>query len=323
MFKQLIKSMLPSRFYKSVIFGSWTDYSKWDKRKLIEQGFERNASFYSAARLVARTVASLPIYVEIEKNGERTTAKDHPVLHGLDRQTPLQEFVEYMMLYTIVTGESYALNVKSDFNKKPLGFIVLPSQWANPIMGDVYEPIKGFRYTQITDQTFEKDEVFYYKTPNLSEYFHGMSAGVPLAELLDLNNAAITWNKNIALSGGLPPVIARVPGVTDTEKNRLQDEWKNGVGANGIHRLKILGSDVQLEKFNDKPHDAEWSQALLQSMRMIFMTLGVSSELMNDAGNKTYSNYKEARKAMYIDCAIPAAENFWKACDHSATGGGR
>jgi phage portal protein BeeE len=44
---------------------------------------------------------------------------------------------------------------------------------------------------------------------------------------------------------------------------------------------------------------------------MIFMSLGVSSELMNDAGNKTYSNYQEARKALYMEACIPLARKLY------------
>ena len=42
-------------------------------------------------------------------------------------------------------------------------------------------------------------------------------------------------------------------------------------------------------------------------MRMIVMAMGLSSELLNDAANKTYSNFQEARKALYQEAAIPMA----------------
>jgi phage portal protein BeeE len=49
------------------------------------------------------------------------------------------------------------------------------------------------------------------------------------------------------------------------------------------------------------------------SMRMILMSFGVSSELLNDAGNKTYSNYREARKALYMEASIPMARKIYGA----------
>jgi phage portal protein BeeE len=74
-----------------------------------------------------------------------------------------------------------------------------------------------------------------------------------------------------------------------------------------------VSGDLKIDKINDNPHDAEWEKATLNSMRMILMSFGVSSELLNDAGNKTYSNYREARKALYMEASIPMARKIYGA----------
>ena len=43
------------------------------------------------------------------------------------------------------------------------------------------------------------------------------------------------------------------------------------------------------------------------------MTLGVSSSLMNDAGNKTYNNVHDSRKALYQEGAIPIGRKIYGA----------
>jgi phage portal protein BeeE len=63
-----------------------------------------------------------------------------------------------------------------------------------------------------------------------------------------------------------------------------------------------------INRFSDKPQEAEWKEAILLSMRMIMMGLGVSSALLNDGENMTYSNYETARKALYTENAIPLLE---------------
>jgi HK97 family phage portal protein len=306
--------MLPSRVYQAIIWGTgWEDYTRWDKKKLIEQGFERNAVFYAATMLLSRTVSSMPIYIESKKGGRVVTSDNHPIMSLMGRNMPADQFIQMVTLWLITTGESYINIVKSDHDNRPLGLVPIPAQNINPIQGDYLKPITGYKYTENREINFAEDEIIFIKLPNLREYFHGMSPGVPLAELLDLNNAAITWNKNVALGGGVPPIVATAPGITAEEANRLKDSWQAQSGASNSHRLRIVPENLTLQRFSDKPQDAEWSEAVQQSMRMIVMALGLSSELLNDASNKTYSNFQEARKALYMEAAIPLGKMIYSA----------
>lgn len=306
--------MVASRAFEAMIWGKgWEDYTRWDKKKLIEQGFERNAPFYAAAMLLSRTVASMPIYIEAKKSGRMVTSENHPILSLMNRNMPLDQFIQMVSLWLITTGESYINIVKSDHDNRPLGLVPIPSQNIDPIQGDYLKPITGYKYTENREIYFSEDEIIFIKLPNLREYFHGMSPGVPLGEIIDLHNAAITWNKNVALGGGVPPIVATAPGITQEESNRLKDAWQMQSGAANAHRLKIVSENLTLQRFSDKPQEAEWSEAVQQSMRMIVMALGLSSELLNDAANKTYSNFQEARKALYMEAAIPLGKMIYSA----------
>ena len=306
--------MVASRAFEAMIWGKgWEDYTRWDKKKLIEQGFERNAPFYAAAMLLSRTVASMPIYVEAKKAGRVVTSDSHPILSLMNRNMPMDQFIQMVALWLITTGESYINIVKSDHDNRPLGLVPIPAQNIDPIQGDYLKPITGYKYTENREIYFSEDEIIFVKLPNLREYFHGMSPGVPLGEIIDLHNAAITWNKNVALGGGVPPIVATAPGITQEESNRLKDAWQMQSGASNAHRLKIVSENLTLQRFSDKPQEAEWSEAVQQSMRMIVMALGLSSELLNDAANKTYSNFQEARKALYMEAAIPLGKMIYSA----------
>lgn len=303
------KSQVASRAYAAMLTGQgWEDYTRWDKRRLIEQGFERNAPFYAAASLIAKTVASVPIYVETMQNGRITKSYDHDLIRMLNRNMPLDQLLQLTTLWLVATGESYTNIVMSDYAQRPLALVPLPSQHTNPVQGNYLKPIAGYKYREDTEIFFEYDEVIYIHTPNLREYWHGMSPGVPLAELMDMHNAAITWNKNIALAGGVPPMVATLPGASAEEANRVKDAWQAQSGAANSHRLKIISENMVINRFSDKPQEAEWKEAIVLSMRMIMMGLGVSSALLNDGENMTYSNYETARKALYTENALPLLE---------------
>lgn len=305
------KSVLPSRLWSAVIWGHGnTSTNRLNKRQLITQAYERNPAFYAATNIIAQTVAEIPIYVEYQENGKTKTTSKHPIISMLGRNSTREELVERLIKYFIVTGDCYSQIVKSN-DKRPLGLIVVPSHFMQNIEGDFRKPIIGYRYTEKEEILFREEEIIHFYNPSLDRYFDSFSPANVLSEYIDLNNAAVTWNKNVANGGGIPPLIAKGDGMTAEQAEKLRDSWQQQSGANNSHRLKIMSENLTLEKMSMTPHDAEWGTAILQAMRVIFMTLNVSSSLMNDAGNKTYNNVHDSRKALYQECAIPLARKLY------------
>lgn len=306
---------LPSRVWNAMIWKNWKGYSRWDKQRIIQQGYERNAPFYAAANIIAQTVSDAPVYVEYEKRGEKHQTTNHPILKALERNNSREELIEALTLYFVVTGEAYAHIVFSTTGKKrrPIGMIPIPSQFVTPMHGDQYQPIRYYEVQNYSTEELLPHEVVHILKPDLQNPLKGMSPGIPLAELIDLNNAGITWNKNVALAGGTPPIIASAAGGAGPEDAReIQEMWKQQSGADNAHVLKILSGELTIHDINTDPHDAEWGNAVLMSMRMILMALGVSSSLMNDAANKTYNNVKDSRKALYLDACLPIGDRIYK-----------
>lgn len=306
---------LNTKLWRAMVWAQgWENYSRWPKEKLISQAYERNAAFYSACNIIAQTVADIPVYVDAKNNGRVVQTTEHPILKTMELTESRTEFIERLTLYLVVTGETYAQITYSKHGKKrPLGLIVIPSQNINPVMGDYIRPVSGFKFRDSNTVDFGLDEIIFIKRPSLSEYWHGMSSGIPTAELVDLYNAGVTWNKNIALAGGVPPVIAVSPSMIKEEQNEAKENWRQQRGANNAHELTIVSGNMELKPLFTAPHDAEWEKAVMMAMRMILMSFGVSSELLNDAGNKTYSNYREARKALYMEASIPMARKIYGA----------
>jgi HK97 family phage portal protein len=307
---------IPSKLYGAMIWGNgvWSQ-SKWNRSQLITEAYDRNPAFYAAVNIIGRTLASIPIYIEYKHMGRTLTTSHHPLLASLERNTTREDYIDRMVKYLLTTGDAYSQIVfgTSTGQKQPLGHIVMPSQHTYNIEGDWRQPIRGYRYVENREEYFDEEEVIHIWLPSLSNYFQGMSPAVPLQEYIDLNNAAITWNKNIALNGGIPPIVARAEGITKEEAQRLRSSWREQSGANNSADLKIISENMTLEKMNVTPHDAEWEKAVLQAMRVIFMTLGVSSSIMNDAGNKTYNNVHDSRKALYQEGVIPLAKMIYGA----------
>jgi len=302
---------LPSKLWGAIVVEGNRSSPRWNKKQLIEQAYERNPAFYAAVNIIAQTVASIPVYVEYKVDGKTKTTSDHPILKVLERGTGREELIEYLVKFLLTTGDAYAQIVFADSERRPIGAIVMPSQYVDNIEGNLMKPIRAYSYMQHKEIIFDESEVIHIYNPSLSRYFEGMSPGIPLQENIDLNNAAITWNKNIALGGGVPPLVAKASGMSPEQAQEARDAWQAQRGANNSHRLAVISDNLELTKFDISPHDAEWEKAVLQAMRVIFMTLGVSSSIMNDAGNKTYNNVHDSRKALYQEGSIPLAKKIY------------
>jgi HK97 family phage portal protein len=297
-----------SRLWEAMIIGKGSIMGNpWDDKLIIEQAYERNAPFYAAVNIIAQTIGEMPLYVETNYKGRKGRSDSHPILSLMNRNSTMQEFMERFASYYLVLGKTASQIVKGH-KDRPLGLVVMPAQNVRPVQGTYRKPIDHFLYTEIGEQKFDYSEVIFVYKPSLMRYWDALSPAVPLQELIALNNAGITWNKNVAQAGGVPPIIAKAMGLDKAEAEEIKSNWREQSGANKSHELKIMSANLEIEKYNDSPHDAEWSQAILTSMRMIFMTLGVSSSLMNDAANKTYNNVHDARKALYTEGAIPIAK---------------
>ncbi len=288
--------------------GAWQG-DRWNKSLIIEQAYQRNAPFYSAVNMITNMAASLPIEVETDVRGKRSRTSNHPLINMLNRNEPVRDFVKRLLSYYIVTGETFAEIVMNSVNSQPLGLIVMPSQFCKKIQGTRFNPINAIKYLEKGQEVeIPYNKVVHIFNPSLSNYFEELSPAIPLQEIISLNNSAITWNKNVAQSGGLPPFVVKAMGANKAQAQKIREEWMAQSGAKNSHLLKIISENMDIQKMNDSPHDAEWSQAVTSTMRMIFMVLGMSSSLQNDAANKTYNNYHEARKSMYMENIIPLVE---------------
>lgn len=306
------RKSLPARSRGVYLLQNSRSGNRWTKHQLIREGYQKNPAFYAACNIIAQTIADMPLYVRYESRGEFEHTNRHPILGTLEKDTSREELIASVVLYLIVTGESYLEFIKS--GDRPLGFVCIPSHYVTPIQGDIYNPVKYYEVMGRKEVSLYPDEVVAILKPDLLHPFQGMGAGVPLQEVIDLNNEAVMWNKNVAMSGGLPPIVGRTPPhMEESEAQEIVDRFQDQSGARNSHRLKLIHNDIELQSLNTSPHDAEWNNAILSSMRMIFMSFGVSSSLMNDAANKTYNNVKDSRKALYTDACLPIAHHIYRA----------
>lgn len=289
----------------------WTP-RKYDK--LAEEGYKINPYVYACINQIAKGCAGIPwVLREIGagENGKQKEIHEHPILNLIQRPNPQQgqsSFIENTMAFLLISGNAY-IEGAEDSNGIPQELYSLRPDRMKIVKGDKYEPVGGYIYDVNNNKTpLDKDKVLHLKLFNPLDDWYGMSPIEAAARSIDQNNESRKWNVQILQNEGKPA------GVFSTENNleesafarlkrQIKEDWFKGSKTAGEPILLEGGLKWIQTAFSAK--DLDWLKGLNLSAKEIAIAYNVPPELIGDSGNKTYSNYKEARKALYMETILP------------------
>jgi HK97 family phage portal protein len=84
-------------------------------------------------------------------------------------------------------------------------------------------------------------------------------------------------------------------------KKQVKKEW---AGYENAGKPLLLEAGLKWENFAVTPKDADYLNSDKMNDRRICRVYNVAPELVGDSENKTYSNYQEARKALYLETIL-------------------
>ena len=287
---------------------------------LVREAYTRNVIGYRAARLVAQTVATLPLL-------ERRGTDDHdegPLLAKLDRPNlshTRSTFLETLVLYLLYGGDSFLLGRGVYEGREP------EELW--PQMPPLVELVTARGYPMPTafkvrtgggsPERFEVDLVtgrcdilritHPHPAGDLTE--RGVPALGPAAGRVDLHNAGTAWNFSVLRRGGRPSgAFIHEEELDDEQFEHLREEVDRMVsGADQVGRPLVLDGGLKWEDLSASPHDMDWLEGQRDAARDIALSAGVPPQLVGIPDSQTYSNYREARLALYEDTVLPMAEH--------------
>ena len=223
--------------------------------------------------------------------------------------TNQDEFMNYLMLYYLLDGECLIRRIpmanKYDlmlYKKNTYNYRVL--DMANT---------KELRVNGVDIPESEQEDYYVFKNINLYSYIAGTGEGrstlESLALLHDFYCLIMTWNNDsLKNDGNNPYAIKSDVGLSDEQKKELIDKYVKKSRSKG---LPLILEDQGLEIVSlptRAPKDFDYLSALDEIRNMTASVLGVPSILIGDRTNQKFSNYKEAKKALYTETILPVAE---------------
>ena len=252
------------------------------------------SAVYACVRVLAESVASLPIHVmKRESNGNVVTDRDHPI-YKLIAKRPNNVMTSYtwrnsLMANLCLQGNSYYI-IERDNNARPTQLIYVSPENVEVKYtgGEVFYAIKGY------DTPFNSDNILHF----LGLGYDGI-VGKSVIELhrdtIGLSIAANKYGGSFYGNAATPSGILKHPGKLSQEAaERLRHSWNNKyTGPSNSHKTAILEEGMEFKSISLSPQDADFLNTRKFQIAEIARLFRVPPHMIQDLDRATYSNIEQ------------------------------
>lgn len=260
------------------------------------------ATVYACVRLLAETVAGLPLHLYRKTNNNelgKERAEDHP-LYKLLYRLPNPEmtsfsFRETMMTHLLLWGNAYAQVIRDGRNN------ILQLYPLQPDQMEVDRDKQGriiYIYRAYSDEVpgtenkeiiFRQDQIFHI--PGLG--FNGLIGFSPIAMMknaLGTTMAVEKYGSAFFKNGAQPAGVLEHPGVLKSPE-RIRQNWSDVYGGPGnAHKVAVLEEGMTYKPISLPPEDSQFLSTRQFGVNEICRIFRVPPHMVQDLSHATFSN---------------------------------
>ena len=293
--------------------------------RVDERSAMQIATVYACVRLLAETVAGLPLHLFRFMNASETgkeKAKDHPLYKILYRQ-PNPEmtsftFRETMMTHMLLWGNAYAQIIRDGKNGILGLYPLLPENMEvdRDEHGEIY-----YIYHAYTDEKpgennrdiyFRNDEIFH--VPGLG--FNGLVGFSPIAMMknaLGTTLAVEKYGSSFFRNGAQPSGVLEHPGVLK-DPSKIRENWSDVYGgANNAHKVAVLEEGMAYKPISLPPEDSQFLSTRQFGVNEICRIFRVPPHMVQDLEHATFSNIEHQSIDFVVHTLTPWLVRFEQA----------
>ena len=299
-------------------FNSMSYSSPFKYESYAQEGLRQNPVVYACIEEI--TGAAKKIGIVIKRNDElieEPSGEELKIAELLKWPNPNQsmgDFIEVWNQQMNLSGMTFirAINVGIDRMGEEAVRVRDGSIWLLPPNDMTIKAIDMMvqEYVYKGSINFTPDEVTHILFPDPLEMFEGLPPLRPGALATDVHNRMYQWNDNLLKSGGVPPIIIGVKGLMSLSQQQIKElmnEWDaKYAGSKNVGKPWFFpGDGFDAQKLGLDSNELNWlgGEALLA--RRICNVFKVPPQVLGDPDTSKYSNYMEARKALYNEKVLP------------------
>lgn len=292
--------------------------------KVDEQSAMQISTVYACVRLLAETVAALPLHLYRYTDGGKgkESAFDHPLYRILYRQPndEMSSFIwrETMMTHLLLWGNAYSQIIRDGRNNVLGLYPLLPEnvEVDRDEQGQLY-----YIYHAYTDEVpgeqnqdiyFRKDEILHI--PGLG--FNGLVGFSPIAMMknsLGTTLAVEKYGASFFKNGAQPSGVLEHPGVLK-DPQKIRDNWTAVYGgANNAHRVAVLEEGMAYKAISLPPEDSQFLSTRQFGVEEICRIFRVPPHMVQSLEHATFSNIEHQSIDFVVHTLTPWLVRFEQA----------
>ena len=275
----------------SFLFGGTTSGKAVNERTAMQ-----TSAVYACVRILAESVAGLPLHVyERTANGSKSTKPSHP-LYRLLHDEPNREmtsfvFRETLMSHLLLWGNAYAQIIRDGRGFPIALYPLLPDRMAvdRNESGDLV-------YTYQSDKgqvKLRRENILHI--PGLG--FDGLIGYSPIAmakNAVGLALATEDYGATFFANGANPGGVLEHPGVIKPEQaDRLRESWQSQFGGANAHKVAVLEEGLKFHQMSIPPEQAQFLETRKFQINEIARIFRVPPHMVGDLEKSSFSNIEQ------------------------------
>ena len=280
-----IVNYIPGSVYE-FFFGSTSSGKLVNERTAMQ-----TTAVYACVRILAETIASLPLHTYKYTKDGKEKATDH-LLYNLLHDEPNPEmtsfvFRETLMSHLLLWGNAYAQIVRDGRGQVLAIYPLLPDKMRvdRNTFGELY-------YEYHTDKgvfILSKDDVLHI--PGLG--FDGLIGYSPIAMAKNAVGMAIAveeFGASFFSNGANPGGVLEHPGIVK-DPSKIRDSWNQVYqGSSNAHRIAVLEEGMKFQQIGIPPEQAQFLETRKFQIEEICRIFRVPLHLVGNLERATFSN---------------------------------
>ena len=273
------------------LFGGTTSGKAVNERTAMQ-----TSAVYACVRILAESVAGLPLHVyERTANGSKSTKPSHP-LYQLLHDEPNREmtsfvFRETLMSHLLLWGNAYAQIIRDGRGFPITLYPLLPDRMAvdRNESGELV-------YTYQSDKgqvKLRRENILHI--PGLG--FDGLIGYSPIAmakNAVGLALATEDYGAAFFANGANPGGVLEHPGVIKPEQaDRLRESWQSQFGGANAHKVAVLEEGLKFHQMSIPPEQAQFLETRKFQINEIARIFRVPPHMVGDLEKSSFSNIEQ------------------------------
>ena len=254
----------------------------------------QTTAVYACVRILAETIASLPLHTYRYSTGGKEKAQDHPLYYLLHSEPnpEMTSFVfrETLMGHLLLWGNAYAQIIR-DGRGRVLGlYPLLPSKM---LVNRTDQGILFYQYEK-DGRTYFLPDTDVLHIPGLG--FDGLVGYSPVAMAKNAIGMAIAteeYGAKFFANGASPGGVLEHPGVVK-DPGKIRESW-NAVyqGSGNAHRVAVLEEGMKFQPIGIPPEQAQFLETRKYQLNEIARIFRIPPHMIGDLEKSSFSNIEQ------------------------------